>query len=96
MLHILFYCSESNTFHIEEIYFNTIQKGGGKHFAPILTGLHVCKLHVHEITETFMECTNNRDCLYISGFNMQRCDTFFHEVHNQKLEISGFLTSTAN
>lgn len=59
----------------QEIYFNTIQNRGRKHCAPILTGLHVFKLYVHD--KTFMECNNNRDCLYICAFSVQIFDFFF-------------------
>lgn len=90
MLHILFYCSEYNTFHIKEIYLNTIQNRGRKHCAPILTGLHVRTLFEHEIGKTFMECNNYRDCLYICASSFQRIDSLFKRHELPKFEIRTF------
>lgn len=86
MLHILFYCSEYNTFHITEIYFNTIQNRGRKHCAPILTGLRVLKLYVHDITKTFTECNSNRLSLHLC----LQYGKIWHFLHgNQSFELVG-------
>lgn len=57
-------------------YISTQYKTEGENTVTILTGLHVFRLHVHEIIKPLMKCNDNTDCLYICAFSMQRCDFF--------------------